>query len=92
MPREVRRRASPAHRRERFVKEIAMYCEECGRPMKNAELWQLAGDPRAPASSSMRTLCWECRDKAARQGHPGGDTAVIQEAEHVVRDHEASQS
>jgi hypothetical protein len=38
-----------------------MRCEQCGRDMKNAELWQLATDPKAPTSWSMRQLCWECR-------------------------------
>jgi hypothetical protein len=36
--------------------------------MKNAELWQLATDPKAPTSWSMRQLCWDCRqhpEKAA---------------------------
>ena len=38
-----------------------MRCEQCGRDMKNAELWQLATDPKAPTSWSMRQLCWDCR-------------------------------
>jgi hypothetical protein len=41
-----------------------MRCDECGRPIKNAELWRLGGDPNAPASTSMRQLCWECRARA----------------------------
>ncbi len=40
-----------------------MRCEECGRPIKNAELWRLAADPHAPASRSMRQMCWECREQ-----------------------------
>lgn len=44
-----------------------MRCEECGRPMKNAELWRLATDPNAPTSRSMRQMCWECR---VQQGAP----------------------
>jgi hypothetical protein len=34
--------------------------------MKNAELWQLATDPKAPTSWSMRQLCWECREHPER--------------------------
>ena len=39
-----------------------MRCEECGRPMKNAQMWQLGGDPHAPLSLSLRQLCWDCRE------------------------------
>lgn len=42
-----------------------MRCEECGRVVKNAEMWQLGGDIHAPTSRSMRQLCWECRERAA---------------------------
>lgn len=42
-----------------------MRCEECGRVLKNAQMWQLGGDSSAPASRSMRQLCWECRERAA---------------------------
>ena len=42
-----------------------MRCEECGRPMKNAQMWQLGGDPHAPLSLSMRQLCWDCREAAS---------------------------
>jgi hypothetical protein len=40
-----------------------MRCEECGRPIKNAEMWQLGADRNAPTSRSMRQLCWDCREK-----------------------------
>jgi hypothetical protein len=42
-----------------------MRCEHCGRPLKNALMWQLGGDHHAPASRSLRQLCWECRERAA---------------------------
>ena len=73
-----------------FVKEIPMRCDECGRPMKNAELWQLAGDPNAPTSSSMRTLCWDCRDKAARQEPSSDGVSIMREASEIVRQHEST--
>lgn len=44
-----------------------MRCEECGRAIDNAEMWQLGGDRNAPASWSMRVMCWDCR---ARQSTP----------------------
>ena len=31
-----------------------MRCEECGRVLKNAHMWQLGGDINAPTSRSMR--------------------------------------
>lgn len=69
-----------------------MRCEECGRPMKNAELWQLAGDPSAPTSSSMRHLCWECRSKAAAGASDTSNTPVIAEASEVIRRYEAHEA
>ncbi len=39
-----------------------MRCEQCGRDMQNAELWQVATDPKAPTSWSMKHLCWDCRE------------------------------
>jgi hypothetical protein len=49
-----------------------MRCDICGRSMSNAEMWKLAGDRDAPTSRSMRTLCWDCRTKAAQ----GEETAT----------------
>jgi len=40
-----------------------MTCEDCGRPIKNAEMWQPGADRNAPTSRSMRHPCWTCRDK-----------------------------
>jgi hypothetical protein len=45
---------------------VTMRCEQCGRDMKNAELWQLATDPKAPTSWSMKQLCWDCREHPER--------------------------
>ncbi len=39
-----------------------MRCENCGREMDNAQLWQLAADPKAPSAWTMRVLCWDCRE------------------------------
>lgn len=47
-----------------------MRCEECGRPMKNAELWRLAADSHAPTSRSMRQMCWECRTQRGVSATP----------------------
>lgn len=41
-----------------------MRCEQCGRPMKNAEMWQLSSTREAPTSRSMQQLCWDCRHEA----------------------------
>lgn len=45
-----------------------MRCEKCGRPMKNAEMWQLGGNREAPTSRSMRQLCWDCRTEMEQHG------------------------
>lgn len=68
-----------------------MRCEDCGRPMKNAELWQLAGDPNAPTSSSMRHLCWECRNKAAKGDEDPAEAQIVTQAADVVRQYDAPQ-
>jgi hypothetical protein len=44
-----------------------MRCERCGRDISNAELWQIAADPKAPATWSMRVLCWDCREHPPTQ-------------------------
>jgi hypothetical protein len=59
--------------------------------MKNSELWQLGGDPNAPTSRSMQSLCWECRLKP-NKGAKSDDASVIAEAYEVVRAYEASHS
>lgn len=69
-----------------------MRCDECGRPMKNAELWQLAGDPLAPTSSSMRHLCWDCRNKVTRSVDRSTQATVLGEAADIVRQYESTRS
>jgi hypothetical protein len=49
---------------------VTMRCEQCGRDMKNAELWRLATDPKAPTSWSMKQLCWDCREHPERASEP----------------------
>ena len=61
-----------------------MRCEKCGRYMKNAELWQLATDPKAPTSWSMQQLCWDCRQ------HP--ERATQTETRNEVRAAETTES
>jgi hypothetical protein len=63
-----------------------MRCEECGRVMHNAEMWQLAGDRNAPSARSLKNLCRNCRQAssplAARLAHK-----VLEQANEVVRQH-----
>ena len=70
-----------------------MRCEQCGRPMENAEMWQLGGNPSAPASRSMRQVCWDCRQKAesGSESNPKADTGVLAEAAEVVKQFETNQ-
>lgn len=67
-----------------------MRCEECGRVLKNAHMWQLGGDINAPTSRSMRQLCWECRERAsAPKSEPetsdNSADDVLAQADDVVR-------
>ena len=68
-----------------------MRCEQCGRVLKNAQLWQLGGDLNAPMSRSMRQLCWECRERAATPESERGEVAssVLAEAYAIVKDVES---
>jgi hypothetical protein len=38
-----------------------MRCEECGRQIRNAEMWRLSDGKSAPPPRSMRTVCRLCR-------------------------------
>ncbi|MDE3230439.1 MAG: hypothetical protein KGO05_11200 [Chloroflexota bacterium] len=67
-----------------------MRCEECGRVIKNAHMWQLGGDIHAPTSRSMRMLCWECRERASlpedeRAASDDSSDDVLAQADEVVR-------
>ncbi len=72
-----------------------MRCEECGRVLKNAPLWQLGGSANAPTSRSMRQLCWECRERAAASAGDAVDNAadssndILEQAYRVVREYES---
>ncbi|HEX8997178.1 MAG TPA: hypothetical protein VF812_14215 [Ktedonobacterales bacterium] len=71
-----------------------MRCEECGRVMKNAQMWQLGGDIHAPTSRSMRQLCWECRERASAPSATDLDAvspsdAILAQANEVVREYES---
>ncbi|MGH2516647.1 MAG: hypothetical protein ACRDHP_13415 [Ktedonobacterales bacterium] len=68
-----------------------MRCEKCGRPMMNAELWQLAGDPNAPTSSSMRHLCWECRNQSAKPEERNAGETTGMEPPEAVQQYTSSQ-
>lgn len=61
-----------------------MRCEQCGRPMKNAEMWQLSGDREAPSARSLRQLCWDCRQEA-------GSRADAEHAERVRRSEQGAE-
>jgi hypothetical protein len=66
-----------------------MRCDECGRPIKNAEMWQLAGDPQAPTSRSMQQLCWDCREKAEKASQRADSESALSVATEVARRHDA---
>lgn len=72
-----------------------MRCEECGRVLKNAQMWQLGGSANAPTSRSMRQLCWECRERAAASAGDAVENAadssndILEQAYQVVREYES---
>lgn len=62
-----------------------MRCEDCGRTIRNAEMWQLAGGRDVPASRSMRTLCRQCREAAPTAARPVAAPRVQRQADEIVR-------
>lgn len=75
-----------------------MRCEECGRVLKNAQMWQLGGNAHAPTSRSMRQLCWECRERASAPASvvtsapviaADSSDAILAQAYDVVREYES---
>lgn len=74
------------------TREANMRCEQCGRPMENAEMWQLGGNPSAPTSRSMRQVCWDCRQPSEAGADPiAKPDGVIAEATEVVKQFETNQ-
>ncbi len=67
-----------------------MRCEKCGRSMKNSEMWQLTSDPSAPASRSMRHLCWDCREETDTAEEDASTPTAVEEAAEVARRHGAN--
>ncbi len=67
-----------------------MRCEECGRPIRNAQMWQLGGDPHAPHARSLRQLCWSCLERENEATQIRANPVVIAQAEEVLRDYQAS--
>lgn len=62
-----------------------MRCEDCGRTIRNAEMWQLAGARDVPASRSLRTLCRQCRQAASTAAKARPVLQVQRQADEVVR-------
>lgn len=63
-----------------------MRCEECGRVIENAEMWQLGGDPKAPTSRSMRQMCWNCRTSFTPAPQPETRETGVSLSETVIAD------
>lgn len=61
-----------------------MRCEQCGRMLKNAHMWQLGGDHNAPMSRSMRQLCWDCRERATNPANERAEADSSERANSVL--------
>jgi hypothetical protein len=74
------------------AEEVNMRCEDCGRTIQNAEMWQLSGDRGAPPAKSMKSLCWTCREAMSPLERPLPlEGAVVEQARAVVRGYESAQ-
>ena len=65
-----------------------MRCEECGRVIRNAEMWYLSGGRDAPASRSMRTLCRDCRQQPASARTATVRLDIVAEAERILAEYQ----
>jgi len=84
---EVRGSTSRARTPQRdHTRRIAMRCDACGRPIMNAELWQLSGDPKAPTARSMRLLCLDCRQKEGQADEQPVPVPTSSEAKGAARE------
>jgi hypothetical protein len=68
-----------------------MRCEQCGRALKNAQMWRLSGDQSAPMSRSMRLLCWDCResDGDLKPAHQDESNSILAQAYAIVQEVES---
>ena len=68
-----------------------MRCEQCGRALKNSQMWSLSGDQNAPMSRSMRQLCWSCRERAANPApeRDERDNSILAQAYAIVEEVES---
>jgi ribosome-binding protein aMBF1 (putative translation factor) len=62
-----------------------MRCEQCGRAIRNAEMWQLSGTRNVPAARSMLTLCRDCRQASPPPSASRGARQALEEAEAIIR-------
>jgi len=66
-----------------------MRCEECGRPIRNAEMWQLSGNRNAPSARSMRTMCWSCRESPPARSKNAIRRSILAQANEIVRQYQS---
>ena len=66
-----------------------MRCESCGRPIKNAQMWQLGGNINAPQSRSLQQLCWDCRRDAETNPNLRAVTGILADGAEQVQPKDA---
>lgn len=67
-----------------------MRCEQCGREIRNAEMWQLTDPNTLPAPRTMRTLCRQCRQAPAEGATSAARFDILAQANDIVRQYEAA--
>jgi hypothetical protein len=67
-----------------------MRCEQCGREIRNAEMWQLTDRNMTPTPRTMRTLCRQCRHASAQGSTQGPRNGILVEAYEVVERYRAA--
>jgi hypothetical protein len=68
-----------------------MRCEQCGRDIRNAEMWQLSDRNTTPTPRTMRTLCRQCREAPAERASSRKRGGILVDASEVVVRYQTAQ-
>ena len=68
-----------------------MRCQQCGREIRNAEMWRLTDRNATPTPRNMRTLCRHCREANADYATVQARGGVLLEASDIVVRYQSAQ-
>jgi hypothetical protein len=62
-----------------------MRCQQCGREIRNAEMWRLTDRNATPTPRNMRTLCRQCREAPVESASRARGGILLEASEIVAR-------